>query len=351
MSRRAQRVRVRGPTPEIAIVCGMSSTLSGPRQASYALLALALFVMVRFGLGPCALSGLVSFMIMDLTERALRRRGTGRRYARWIALAMFAILATALTWIFVAFMRVGVSRLPVLLDTVLPRLTTLSHEFGYSLPVDNALELRDLLVASAKENFSSVSKTSNLLTRGFFQIVIGAVAAAIRFLTPPDPDSSVNLFENLRTEFSARVRLFVRSFELVVGAQIVISIINTLLTACFLYAMDFPFKNFLILTTFVFGLVPIVGNIVSNIAIVTAGLTISVHLATAGLFYLVTIHTFEHFLNSRIVGGSIDTPMWMTLIGILVGEALMGVPGVLLAPALLHYVRAELRDLPSPATS
>ena len=109
-------------------------------------------------------------------------------------------------------------------------------------------------------------------------------------------------------------------------------------------------KNFLILTTFVCGLVPIIGNIISNIAIVTAGLTVSVHLATFGLAYLVVIHKLEYLLNSRIIGGSIDTPMWMTLLGLVVGEAMMGVPGILLAPALLHYARAELRDLPAPAT-
>lgn len=329
----------------------MSTTLSGPRKASYALFALALIVIARFSLGPCVLAGLVSYMIMDLTERGLRRRGARIRTARWAALAMFAIMATALTWIFVAFVRVGVARLPVLLDTVLPRLTTLSHEFGYSLPVDNALELRDLVVASAKENFASVSKTSGLLTRGFFQVIVGVLAAAMKFLTPPDADSGKNLFEAVRTEFSARVRLFVRSFELVVGAQVAISSVNAVLTAVFLYAMGFPFKTFLILTAFVCGLVPIVGNIISNIAIVTAGLTISVHLATFGLVYLVVIHKLEYVLNSRIIGGSIDTPMWMTLLGLVLGEAMMGVPGVLLAPALLHYVRAELRDLPPPVTT
>lgn len=327
----------------------MSTALSAPRKASYALFALALVVIARFNLGPCALAGLVSFMIMDLTERGLRRRGAKIRVARWAALAMFAVMAVALSWIFVAFVRVGVARLPVLLDTVLPRLTTLATEWGYELPVDNALELRDLLVTSAKENFASVSKTSGLLTRGFFLVLVGVFAAAMKFLSPSEEGGGANLYEALREEFSARVRLFVRSFELVVGAQVAISTINAILTAVFLHAMGFPFKTFLILTTFVCGLVPIIGNVISNIAIVTAGLTVSVHLATFGLAYLVVIHKLEYILNSRIIGGSIDTPMWMTLLGLVAGEAMMGVPGILLAPALLHYARAELRDLPAPA--
>jgi len=325
----------------------MSQPLSTARKASYVLFALALIVVARFNLGPCVLAGLVSYMMMDLTERRLRTTGVRQRFARVAALGVFAILTTLFAWIFVSFVRQGVVRLPLLLDMVLPRLTALTLEFGYEFPVDNALELRDLVVSSAKDNFSSIGKTSGWLTRILFQVLVGMFAAAIRFLTPQEEDARSNLFEVLRAEFSARVRLFVRSFERVVGAQVAISTVNTILTGLFLHVMGFPFKTFLILTAFVCGMVPIVGNIISNIAIVTAGLTISVQLATVGLVYLVVIHKLEYLLNSRIIGGSIDTPMWMTLLGLVVGEAMMGVPGVLLAPALLHYAREELRAIPA----
>ncbi|MEQ1920631.1 MAG: hypothetical protein ABL955_15690, partial [Elusimicrobiota bacterium] len=136
----------------------MTLPISGTRLASYGLFVLALIAIARFGLAPCVLAGLVSYMILDVTERRLIKRGTGPRLAKWTALAVFAILASALSWIFIAFVRVGVSRLPVLIDTVLPRLTTLSANFGFELPVDNALELRDLAVTEIRDNFSSVSK-------------------------------------------------------------------------------------------------------------------------------------------------------------------------------------------------
>lgn len=325
----------------------MSQTISGPRKASYALFLLALVVVAKYSLGSCVLAALVSYMILDVTERRLSDAGARRRFVRIGAIAAFVVLASALAWIFVNFVRVGVTRLPVLIDTVLPRLTTLSERFGFEIPVDNALELRDYVVSSAKENFTSVTKTSGLLTRGFFLVLIGMFVAVMRFLFHAEPEGDSSLYDALRTEFSDRVRLFVRSFERVVGAQVTISTINTLLTAVFLHAMGFPFKTFLILTTFVCGMIPIIGNIVSNVAIVTAGLTVSVQMATGGLIYLVVIHKLEYILNSRIVGGSIDTPMWMTLLGIVVGEAMMGIPGVLLAPALIHYLREELRAIPA----
>lgn len=325
----------------------MSETLSGPRKASYALFALTLAVIASFDLGPCALSGLVSYMILDLTSRRLRDAGVRPLFVRAAAVASFSVLAVALGWVFVKFARVGVVRLPDLLDTVLPRLAQLADAYGYEFPAENARELRDLLVTAAKENTAAVRKTSGLLTRGFFQILLGMFAASLRFLSPVDAEDRGSLFDAFRLEYEARVALFVASFERVVGAQVLISVVNTLLTGAFLYAAGFPFKTFLILTTFVCGLVPILGNIVSNTVIVAAGLTVSVQLAAFGLAYLVVIHKLEYLLNSRIVGGSIDTPMWLTLVGLLAGEALMGIPGVLLAPALLHYARAELRAIPA----
>lgn len=323
----------------------MDHALSGPRKASYALFVLTLVAVARFDLGAFLLAGLVSYMILDTTERKLLAEKARPAVARWVAVAAFLVLATALAWIFATFLRVGVVRLPVLLDTVLPRLAAFSERYGFDFPADNAKEMRDLVVASARENSSSIGKTSGLLTRGVFQVVIGVFAAVLKFLTPSPAEHKNDLFDGLRHQFNARVARFMRSFERVVGAQVIISALNTALTTFFLHAMGFHFKTFLTLTTFVCGLVPIVGNVVSNIFIVAAGLIQSEQMAVVGLFYLVIIHKVGYLINSRILGGSIGTPMWMTLTGLVVGEAVMGVPGVLLAPALLHYAREELRDI------
>jgi predicted PurR-regulated permease PerM len=33
--------------------------------------------------------------------------------------------------------------------------------------------------------------------------------------------------------------------------------------------------------------------------------------------------------------------MWLTLIGIVIGEKLLGIPGIILAPVVLHYIKVE----------
>ena len=75
--------------------------------------------------------------------------------------------------------------------------------------------------------------------------------------------------------------------------------------------------------------------------IVSVGFTISPEMAFFALMFLVVIHKGEYFLNSKIIGDRIKNPMWLTLLGLLIGEKLMGIPGMILAPVVLHYIKVE----------
>jgi predicted PurR-regulated permease PerM len=93
------------------------------------------------------------------------------------------------------------------------------------------------------------------------------------------------------------------------------------------------------------GLFPIVGNVVSNTVIVFIGFLVSPKVAIGALIFLVVIHKLEYFLNSKIIGARIRNPIWLTLIGLIIGEKLMGVPGMILSPVILNYLRVEMSKL------
>jgi len=71
-------------------------------------------------------------------------------------------------------------------------------------------------------------------------------------------------------------------------------------------------------------------------------------LAIAALVFLIVIHKLEYFLNSKIIGERIRNPVWLTLIALVVGERLMGIPGLVLAPVVLNYVRLEMLKIGAP---
>ena len=134
-----------------------------------------------------------------------------------------------------------------------------------------------------------------------------------------------------------------------VDAQVVISAINTMLTAVFAYACSLKHASVLVILTFICGLLPVVGNLLTNTIIVGIAFTVSPKLAGWALLFLVAIHKLEYFLNSRIIGSRIKHPMWLLLLALLLGERLMGIGGIILAPVLLHFVKTAALRIELPA--
>ena len=159
--------------------------------------------------------------------------------------------------------------------------------------------------------------------------------------TEPDAGDD-NLYTAVGREIAERFRGLYDSFSKVMGAQMLISAINTFFTAAFLIWNGYPFVTVVIGLTFLFGMLPILGNLLSNTLIVGIGLTISPNMALAALVFLVVLHKGEYFLNSKIIGDRIRNPMWLTLLGLVIGEKLMGIPGMILAPVILHFVKVEV---------
>jgi predicted PurR-regulated permease PerM len=141
---------------------------------------------------------------------------------------------------------------------------------------------------------------------------------------------------------------FAVAFRKIVFAQLKISLINTTFTAIYLLIilplMDIhiPYREVLVLVTFVAGILPVVGNILSNTAITLISFSVSLQTAFFSLLFLVVLHKFEYVINARIVGGQIQAKIWELLIAMFLMESLFGLVGLLLAPILYGYVKLEL---------
>ena len=134
------------------------------------------------------------------------------------------------------------------------------------------------------------------------------------------------------------------------GAQLVISAINTVLTAIFAVAVHLPYAVVIIGVTFLCGLLPVIGNLISNTMIICIGFTVSPKMALFALVFLVVIHKLEYFLNSEIVGHRIRNPLWLTLLALVLGERIIGVPGMILAPVVLYYLKLETAKVDAGTT-
>ena len=98
----------------------------------------------------------------------------------------------------------------------------------------------------------------------------------------------------------------------------------------------------MIAVTFLCGLMPVIGNLISNTIIVVVSLSHSWQLAAVSLGFLVVIHKLEWFLNARIVGSHIQARAWEMLCAMLAMEAAFGLPGLVAAPIYYAYLKNEL---------
>ena len=139
-----------------------------------------------------------------------------------------------------------------------------------------------------------------------------------------------------------------RAFRQIVFAQVRIAAINTLFTGLFLAValpmagVHLPFVKTLILITFLAGLLPVIGNLISNTVIVIVSLSQSLAIAVIALLFLITIHKLEYFLNAKIIGSQINARAWELLSAMLIMESLFGLPGVVAAPVFYAYIKTEL---------
>jgi predicted PurR-regulated permease PerM len=98
-----------------------------------------------------------------------------------------------------------------------------------------------------------------------------------------------------------------------------------------------------LVAVFEVGLLPVVGNLISNSVIVVVGLAQSASIALACLVFLVVIHKLEYFVNARIVGAQIQARAWELLAAMLVMEAIFGLAGIVAAPIYYAYLKDQLK--------
>lgn len=319
-------------------------TISRSRLAAYAIFGAGGVAVIALKLGPALLTCLFSYMTLHFAHFLIRRRIHGAS-ARWLSLGVFAVIASGMALTFYHAIRQTLTTLPKIAATVVPRLIETAAGLQIELPFETVNDFQIIMLTAIKDNALALTRVSGLLTVGALLQVGGMMVAVLYFMTEKPQRYGADFVDSVRRELGARVASFLLSFEKVLGAQIIISAVNTVLTAVFLLWCGMPYITFLVPATFILGVIPLVGNVVSNALIVATALTLSLKLAMLALAFLVFIHTLEHFLNSRIVGHSIKAPMWQTLLTILIGDVVMGVPGILLAPAIWHYVREELREI------
>jgi len=319
--------------------------------ASYIAAAVALLLVMFLHLLPALIAGLLVYAVVDALAPLLERRWAGG-WARQLVVGVLAVVVAGLLALLifgaVAFFRAELGDPNTLFDRMMPTIdrarTQLPAWIVAYLPV-SAEDFRFTATQLARTHSAQLQVAGKETAHVFGRILVGLALGALVALTHARPTDNEG---PLRRELTARCERFTQAFHDIVFAQARISALNTIFTAIFLLialplaGVHLPLTKTLIVITFVVGLLPVIGNLISNTLIVIVALSLSLWVALGALIFLILIHKLEYFLNANIVGNRIHARAWEILLAMLVMEAAFGLPGIVAAPIYYAYLKSEL---------
>lgn len=124
---------------------------------------------------------------------------------------------------------------------------------------------------------------------------------------------------------------FVNTFGVVLEAQFIIAIVNTVLTVIGLYFMNFPQLLSLSLLIFLLSLIPVAGVIISCIPLCLIGYTVGGFKDIIYVLIMIAIiHMFEsYFLNPKLMSSKTDLPVFYIFVILMFSEHFFGVWGLI----------------------
>ena len=325
-------------------------------KSAWLLAAFTLFFVVKFSLLPALLAGLLVFQLVHIITPYIARRFPTTRPSKhsklwavgilvFIIVSLLALAGAGL----VAFLRSDAGSVTVLLAKMAQILEDsrkiLPGWLLEHLPAD-AIAFKEQATTWLRTHADQLQVVGKEAGRVSVHIFIGMIIGGMLALREA---MTIDHFKPFARALVERTGFFSDAFRRVVFAQIRISAINTFFTAIYLAVVlplagvHLPLIKTLIAITFIVGLIPVIGNLISNTIIVVVSLSQSLAVALGSLLYLVIIHKFEYFLNARIVGTQIRANAWELLIAMLCMEAAFGLIGVVAAPIYYAYIKAELR--------
>jgi predicted PurR-regulated permease PerM len=321
--------------------------------AAYVFAAAALCFVLAAHLLPALFAGLLVYALVTALAPGVQRHVPGVR-AHWLIVALLAVFVVgALTLAIVAAVAFLNSKNgnPALF---FERLTPLIERARTQLPgfivdrlPDDSTEMRTAVMEWLGDHTAQLQVVGKQAVRVIVELAIGIVLGAMLALHSARERARGS---PLTVAITARCATLVSAFRDVVFAQVKISALNTLFTGAFLlialplFGVALPLTKTLVAITFVVGLMPVIGNLISNTLIFIVALSNSMLVALAALAFLIVIHKLEYFLSARLLGARIQARAWELLIAMLVLETVFGTAGLIAAPIYYAYLKRELKQ-------
>lgn len=320
--------------------------------ASYIIFFLYIITIIPLGLFPCFFSGFLTYEIIASFSSYFEHY-IGIYRARWTAvLIILVIISTVIiTGIMscTSFFKKDTNKINISieLDRVFSDLKKRLPDFFPAILPDTVEELKDQIFSWIEVNLILIRNMGHTFLHGCITLFVGVIIGIAISCSKYVNDRKKNTY--FIKQLLERAYNLSQAFHNIVFAQIKISLVNTLLTSIMifllfpLFGQSLPLGKTLVILTFILGLLPIIGNLISNFIITISALSISFSMGIIMLIYLILIHKLEYFLNAEIIGSRINANPWELILAMVFLESVFGLEGLIAAPIFYAYLKTELR--------
>jgi len=124
------------------------------------------------------------------------------------------------------------------------------------------------------------------------------------------------------------------------------SVITGLGTYLWMLAFGIPYPILLALFVALLDLIPVIGSTIGGAVVSLVALTVSLHVAIATLAFYIGYRLVEDYLlTPRIIGSTVKVPAVVSVVAVLVGGALLGIVGALVAIPVAAALRLLLEEI------
>jgi predicted PurR-regulated permease PerM len=300
----------------VAVTYGLIQLIIGV-QDILILLGLALFLAI--GLEPA-----VSWLV-------------GRCFPRWLAVTTVLVITLAAVGGFLAAV------IPVIVEQAtafVAKAPTYLHEAQDHNSFLGQLNDRFHLQQMIEKSFSGSGLSGNVLGAGkaVFNALTNALLLAVLtvYFVADLPRIRAALYRLIPHSRRPRAILIGDEIFAKVGGYVLgnlaISVIAGVLTLIWLLIFGVPYAALLAITVALLDLVPVVGSVIGGVLVSLVALTVSLPVCLATIGFFVVYRLIEDYLLvPKIIGNAVKVPALVTVVAVLLGGALLGVIGALVA--------------------
>ena len=273
----------------------------------------------------------------------------------------------AITVVVVALLGVVGAFLALAIPVLVTQTTHLAHELPHYMKrlQDHSstlgrLNARYHVVPNAQkllDGSGSSSMTNGVLGAG--KVVIGALTATVLVLVvaiyalADMPRIKRGLYHLAPRSRRARMVLLTDEILARVGGYVLgnllISLVSFAGTWLWCLALGIPYALLLGLLVGLLDLVPIIGSTIGGIVVALVALTVSLPVAVATVvFYILYRFAEDYLLTPKIMGRTVDVPGLVTVVATVIGGAVLGMIGALVAIPLAAGVKLLLHEVAKP---